>query len=123
MRQRQPPPRRGRLSSITIRARPWWGRADYTFRVSPYQARRFRDTGTVGVGDANGRVLASHTLRSSNIDPPLHDTCTGTTVGVYAGCTINVHFTPTIPGTRRTTLVIADSLVGSPQRVPLSRGE
>ena len=35
------------------------GYASYTFRVSPYQARRFRETGTVGVEDAHGRVLAS----------------------------------------------------------------
>jgi hypothetical protein len=35
------------------------GYASHTFRVSPYQARRFRETGTVGVKDANGRVLAS----------------------------------------------------------------
>jgi nitrite reductase (NO-forming) len=35
------------------------GYSSYTFRVSPYQARRFRETGTVGVADATGRVLAS----------------------------------------------------------------
>ena len=35
------------------------GYASYTFRVSPYRARRFRDMGTVGVKDAAGRVLAS----------------------------------------------------------------
>ncbi|HKC73084.1 MAG TPA: hypothetical protein VKF37_02655 [Chloroflexota bacterium] len=35
------------------------GYSSYTFRVSPYQARHFRETGTVGVEDANGRVLAS----------------------------------------------------------------
>jgi hypothetical protein len=35
------------------------GYSSHTFRVSPYQARRFRETGTVGVKDANGRVLAS----------------------------------------------------------------
>jgi hypothetical protein len=35
------------------------GYASYTFHVSPYQARRFRETGTVGVADADGRVLAS----------------------------------------------------------------
>jgi hypothetical protein len=34
------------------------GYASYTFRVSPYQARHVRETGTVGVADANGRVLA-----------------------------------------------------------------
>jgi hypothetical protein len=35
------------------------GYSSYTFRVSPYRARQFRGTGTVGVEDANGRVLAS----------------------------------------------------------------
>jgi uncharacterized membrane protein YphA (DoxX/SURF4 family) len=35
------------------------GYSSYTFLVSPYQARRFRETGTVGVADASGRVLAS----------------------------------------------------------------
>jgi hypothetical protein len=35
------------------------GYSSGTFRVSPYHARRFRDMGTVGVEDANGRVLAS----------------------------------------------------------------
>ena len=35
------------------------GYSSYTFRVSPYQARRFREMGTVGVADATGRVLAS----------------------------------------------------------------
>ena len=35
------------------------GYSSYTFHVSPYQARRFRDMGTVGVADATGRVLAS----------------------------------------------------------------
>jgi hypothetical protein len=34
------------------------GYASYTFHVSPYQARHFRETGAVGVEDADGRVLA-----------------------------------------------------------------
>jgi hypothetical protein len=34
------------------------GYSSYTFHVSLYQARRFRDMGTVGVADADGRVLA-----------------------------------------------------------------
>jgi hypothetical protein len=34
------------------------GYSSYTFHVSPYHARRFRETGTVGVADAYGRVLA-----------------------------------------------------------------
>jgi hypothetical protein len=34
------------------------GYSSHTFRVSPYQARRFRETGSVGVEDADGRVLA-----------------------------------------------------------------
>src|SRR5437763_526349 len=34
------------------------GYSSHTFRVSPYQARRFRDMGTVGIEDADGRVLA-----------------------------------------------------------------
>jgi uncharacterized membrane protein YphA (DoxX/SURF4 family) len=38
------------------------GYSSYTFRVSPYQARHFRETGTVGVADATGRVLASTRL-------------------------------------------------------------
>jgi nitrite reductase (NO-forming) len=35
------------------------GYSSYAFHVSPYQARRFREMGTVGVADATGRVLAS----------------------------------------------------------------
>jgi hypothetical protein len=35
------------------------GYSSYTFHISPYQARRFRETGSVGVADADGRVLAS----------------------------------------------------------------
>jgi hypothetical protein len=35
------------------------GYSSHTFRVSPYQAQRFREMGTVGVKDATGRVLAS----------------------------------------------------------------
>jgi hypothetical protein len=35
------------------------GYSSHTFRVSPYHAQRFRETGTVGVKDTNGRVLAS----------------------------------------------------------------
>ena len=35
------------------------GYSSHTFRVSPYQAGRFREMGTVGVEDANGRILAS----------------------------------------------------------------
>jgi hypothetical protein len=38
------------------------GYSSYTFHISPYQARRFRETGTVGVADATGRVLASTRL-------------------------------------------------------------
>jgi hypothetical protein len=34
------------------------GYSSHTFRVSPYQARHFRETGSVGVEDADGRVLA-----------------------------------------------------------------
>jgi hypothetical protein len=34
------------------------GYSSYTFRVSPYQARRFREMGAVGVEDADGRLLA-----------------------------------------------------------------
>jgi hypothetical protein len=34
------------------------GYSSYTFHVSPYQVRRVRETGTVGVKDAYGRVLA-----------------------------------------------------------------
>jgi hypothetical protein len=41
---------------------------------------------------------------------------------VYTGCTINDRFTPTTPGTRRATLVIAHNMVGSPQHVRLSGG-
>ena len=40
----------------------------------------------------------------------MRDTCSGTTVGMHAGCTINVRLTPTTAGTRRATLVIADNL-------------
>jgi hypothetical protein len=50
------------------------------------------------------------------------DTCSGTTVGVYAGCTISVRFRPTTTGARRANLVIADTTAGSPQSVPL-RGD
>jgi hypothetical protein len=35
------------------------GYSSHTFRVLPYQARRFRETDTVGIEDAHGRVLAS----------------------------------------------------------------
>jgi nitrite reductase (NO-forming) len=35
------------------------GYSSYTFHVSPYQARGFRELGTVAVEDATGRVLAS----------------------------------------------------------------
>jgi hypothetical protein len=35
------------------------GYSSYTFRVSPYHVRRFREAVTVGLEDANGRVLAS----------------------------------------------------------------
>jgi nitrite reductase (NO-forming) len=35
------------------------GYSSYTFHVSPYQARGFRELGTVAVEDASGRVLAS----------------------------------------------------------------
>jgi hypothetical protein len=34
------------------------GYSSYTFHISPYQARRFRETGSVGVEDADGQVLA-----------------------------------------------------------------
>jgi hypothetical protein len=34
------------------------GYSSYTFHVSPYQTQRFRDIGTLGVEDADGRVLA-----------------------------------------------------------------
>jgi hypothetical protein len=34
------------------------GYSSHTFHVSPYQARHFRETGSVGVEDADGRVLA-----------------------------------------------------------------
>jgi hypothetical protein len=34
------------------------GYSSYTFHVSPYQARHFRETGSVGVEDADGRMLA-----------------------------------------------------------------
>jgi hypothetical protein len=38
------------------------GHSSYTFHVSPYQARSFREMATVAVADASGRVLASTDL-------------------------------------------------------------
>jgi hypothetical protein len=34
------------------------GYASHTFRVRPYAARRFRETGTLSIEDVSGRVLA-----------------------------------------------------------------
>jgi hypothetical protein len=51
------------------------GYSSYTFRVSPYQAQRFRDTGTVGVEGTNGRVLAftRFAIQSPGLHAQAHD--------------------------------------------------
>jgi YVTN family beta-propeller protein len=48
------------------------------------------------------------------------NTCAGATIAVYSGCIISIRFTPSGSGMRRATLVITDSVTGSPQRVSLS---
>jgi hypothetical protein len=45
------------------------------------------------------------------------DTCSGTTVNMYASCTTSARFTPTTTGARGATLVIADTTLGTPQSV------
>lgn len=54
-------------------------------------------------------------------DFTLHgDTCTGATIASNKSCVIDVIFSPSATGTRRSTLTIIDNAVDSPQRVPLS---
>jgi hypothetical protein len=48
------------------------------------------------------------------------DSCAGTTMRVYNGCTIRIRFTPSRSGLRRASLVIADNAADTPQIVPLS---
>jgi hypothetical protein len=47
------------------------------------------------------------------------DTCTGSTIGPGKSCVIDVSFTPSATGSRKSTLTITDNAVDSPQRVPL----
>jgi hypothetical protein len=47
------------------------------------------------------------------------DTCTGSTVAPGKSCVIDVSFTPSATGSRKSTLTITDNAVDSPQRVPL----
>ena len=47
------------------------------------------------------------------------DTCTGSTIAPGKSCVIDVSFTPSATGSRRSTLTITDNAVDSPQRVPL----
>jgi len=47
------------------------------------------------------------------------DTCTGSTIGPGKSCVIDVRFTPSATGSRKSTLTITDNAVDSPQRIPL----
>jgi Abnormal spindle-like microcephaly-assoc'd, ASPM-SPD-2-Hydin len=48
------------------------------------------------------------------------DTCTGNTIAPGKSCVIDVSFTPSVTGSRKSTLTITDNAIDSPQRVPLS---
>jgi hypothetical protein len=48
------------------------------------------------------------------------DTCTGATVAPGKSCVIDIVFSPNATGPRRSTLIITDEAIDSPQRVPLS---
>lgn len=47
------------------------------------------------------------------------DSCTGSTVGPGKSCVIDVNFTPSATGSRKSTLTVTDNAVDSPQRVTL----
>jgi type II secretory pathway pseudopilin PulG len=47
------------------------------------------------------------------------DTCTGSTIAPGKSCVIDVSFTPSATGSRKSTLMITDNAIDSPQRVPL----
>jgi hypothetical protein len=78
------------------------GYASYTFRVLPYQARHFRDTGAVGVEDANGRVLAftrlaiqspglhAQATRTSTVNPDPAITALGLAVSLAVGLAVGL---------------------------------
>jgi hypothetical protein len=86
------------------------GYSSYTFRVSPYQARRFRETGTVGVEDATGRVLAStHVAIQQRRPAP----CVIPVPVRASACTRAAHQRPPhshARGTRRASVEIVDFL-------------
>ena len=48
------------------------------------------------------------------------DTCTGRTIAPNKSCVLDVSFTPSATGKRKSTLTITDNAVDSPQRVPLT---
>lgn len=47
------------------------------------------------------------------------DTCTGNTIAPGKSCVIDVIFTPSVTGSQKTTLLVTDNAIDSPQRVPL----
>jgi hypothetical protein len=59
------------------------------------------------------------TVSGDAIDFIESDTCGGTRINGYSGCTITVVFIPITNGIRKGNLVIQDNAPGSPQRVPL----
>jgi HYDIN/CFA65/VesB family protein len=48
------------------------------------------------------------------------DTCTGSTIAPGKSCVIDVSFTPSATGNRKSTLTVTDNAVDSPQRAPLT---
>jgi sugar lactone lactonase YvrE len=77
--------------------------------TSPAQPLRLTNTGLIPLEIST--ITASEGFAEN-------DTCAGT-IEPQAGCTINVTFAPTAPGTQTGTITITDNAFGSPQTVSL----
>jgi hypothetical protein len=84
--------------------------------TSATQVATLKNTGTVALTLPSGGI----TLTGVNPTSFVETTTCGTTLAPAATCTISVSFKPLLAGALTATLNLADSTVGSPQKITLS---